>query len=467
MKKYSFKFPFKSNFFKEQDPFHLVIVFFIIFFGTAIFFSIPTFYDYKKYNQQIENTINSEFKINMSKLEGVSFRFIPSPHLLIKKANLKIKEDENSLVSKLNNVKIFFSLIDFYNRDKFIIKRAEVSKANLYLDNLSLLNFISNLKNNIVNNFIIKKSTLFFKDQNDEVILISTIKNFNYRIDFVNNKKILKIFGNIFDSDYEFKYLIDYNNPGIQNVTIEFKRPNLYFENTLELISKSGLNIQKGVLNSQFLSQKNTINYKIIDDDISFLNKKTKNSNFDLNGSISFKPFFFNLDLTLAKINLNDIENLLYLIFKNKKSPFENLSGKVTINFDNINYKSLKKGWFQINFENSELNLDYAKFDLGEFAKLTISDYEYLENSDQILQMKVKVDINDKEKFNRFLFNFKKNKITSNNLFFIYQFNSSTGSSSISQITNKGFGSFAELNKFNNLQQLKILLKNENLFNLD
>ena len=65
MKKKSFTIPFKSNFFKEQDPFHLVIIFFYNFFGTAIFFSIPTFYDYTKYNQKIENTINKEFKIKM------------------------------------------------------------------------------------------------------------------------------------------------------------------------------------------------------------------------------------------------------------------------------------------------------------------------------------------------------------------------------------------------------------------
>ena len=83
MKKIPYTFPFKSNFFKEQDPFHLVIIFFIIFFGTAIFFSIPTFYDYKKYNKQIERVINKEFKINLYNLEDISFRFIPSPHLLI------------------------------------------------------------------------------------------------------------------------------------------------------------------------------------------------------------------------------------------------------------------------------------------------------------------------------------------------------------------------------------------------
>ena len=74
MKKIPFTIPFKSNFFKEQDPFHLVLVFFIIFFGTAVFFSIPTFYDYKKYNQQIENTINTDLKINMMNLQNISFK---------------------------------------------------------------------------------------------------------------------------------------------------------------------------------------------------------------------------------------------------------------------------------------------------------------------------------------------------------------------------------------------------------
>ena len=105
MKKKSFSIPFKSNFFKEQDPFHLVIIFFIIFFGTAIFFSVPTFYNYSKYNQQIEKTINNEYKIKIHNLKDISFRFIPSPHLLIKKGDLKIREDEQELVSKLAEAK--------------------------------------------------------------------------------------------------------------------------------------------------------------------------------------------------------------------------------------------------------------------------------------------------------------------------------------------------------------------------
>ncbi len=137
MKKIPFILSFKSNFFKEQDPFQLVIIFFIIFFGTAIFFSVPTFYDYKKYNQQIEKTINKEFKINLLNLEDISFRFIPLPHLLIKKAELKINENEESSISSLKNIKVFISITDLYKDEIFKIEKIEVSKANLYLNKLS------------------------------------------------------------------------------------------------------------------------------------------------------------------------------------------------------------------------------------------------------------------------------------------------------------------------------------------
>ena len=156
MKKKSFTLPFKSNFFKEQDPFHLVIIFFIIFFGTAIFFSIPSFYDYKKYNQQIEKTINNEFKFKIHNLKDISFRFIPSPHLLIKKSDFKINDNESDLISELKNIKVFISITDLYKKDQFKIKRIEISKANFYLNNISLKNLTQNLKKDIVTHLIIK-----------------------------------------------------------------------------------------------------------------------------------------------------------------------------------------------------------------------------------------------------------------------------------------------------------------------
>ncbi len=467
MKKKSLYLPFKSNFFKEQDPFQLVIIFFIIFFGTAIFFSVPTFYDYKKYNQQIEKTINKEFKINLHNLEDISFRFIPSPHLLIKKAELKINENEESSISSLKNIKVFISITDLYKDEIFKIEKIEVSKANLYLNKLSFKNFVSNLKKNIVNNFIIKRSTLFFKDANDDIILISKIKNFDYEIDFVNNKKTLDIDGNIFDSEFSLKYFIDYEFSNIQNISLEVKSPNINFENKLVEDSYSKNKSQQGSLKINFLNQKNIIKYNIEDYLISFKNEERKNDNFELNGSINFKPLDFVLDLDIKKTNLHNLENLLYLIYQNNNLRFQNLSGIVNFNLVNFDHKVIKKVSLKLKFEDSKLFADKKLIYLDNFAILEINDYKYLENADQILQMSIKLNILNKEKFNRFLFNFKKNRIMSDNLYFTYQYNASNENSFISQISDTNYLNSSEFYSFRNLQQLKNLLKDEKIFILD
>ncbi len=467
MKKKSFIIPFKSNFFKEQDPFHLVIVFFIIFFGTAIFFSIPTFYDYKKYNQQIENTINQQFKINIQNLEDITFRFIPSPHLLIKRADLKIKESEKEIISELKNVKIFFSILDFYRDDIFKIKKFEIKKANFYFNSTSLNNLIINLKKNIVSNLIIEGSTFFFKDQKKEIILISTVEKLNYKIDFINSKKILKFKGNIFDSDYDFKYLIDYDFPNIQNINLNFKNPNVVVKNKLIDNFKETSSEQKGNFEVEFLNNRNIINYQISNNKIIFSNKKTKNSNFDLDGLIQISPFYFDLNLDLKKINLLQLENLFYLFNKNKNSEYENLSGILNINFDTIDHKILNTGFLKLVFENSFINSVDEQFKLGDFANIQVIEYEYLDNIDLILQMKIKIDIINHEKFNRFLFNYKKDKILSKNVFFTYQYNTNTKKHFISQISDNGLISNSELYNFNNFKQLKNLLRDDNLFKLD
>ena len=467
MKKDSFKIPFKSNFFKEQDPFHLVIIFFIIFFGTAIFFSIPTFYDYKKYNQQIEDTINKDFKINIHNLDKISFRFIPSPHLLIKKADLKIKKSESKPISQLKNIKVFISITDFYKKESFEIDRIVVNKANIYLDKISLKHFIGNLKKNIVKNFIIKKSTFFFKNKNDEIILLSKIKNFNYKIDYVNTKKILKINGNIFDSEYEFKYLIDYKFPNIQNLIFELKNPNIILENKLsENISSKNLS-QTGNLIIRFLTNKNIITYKIKDNDIEFLGNNPKNTDFDIKGKINFKPFHFDLEFDNKQIDLINLENILYIIHNNQILKYENLSGKLKINFNNIDNKILNSGLFELNFNDTKLYTEKNIFNLGDFATLEISEYDYLKEIDQIVQMKIKINILDYEKFNRFLFNYRKKRFINETIYFTYQFNANTQNHFISTISNKGFFNSSEFYKFNNLQQLKNLLIDENIFKMD
>ena len=145
----------------------------------------------------------------------------------------------------------------------------------------------------------------------------------------------------------------------------------------------------------------------------------------------------------------------------------ENLSGNLTLKLNNIENKVLKKALLELKFNNSKLSTTKKIFYLSNFAILEVSDYEYLANNDEILQMNAKLKITNKEKFNRFLFNYNKDRIVSENLFFTYQFNSSTKNSFISQISNSGFLNRNQFYKFKNLQQLKNLLKDDKVFILE
>ena len=145
----------------------------------------------------------------------------------------------------------------------------------------------------------------------------------------------------------------------------------------------------------------------------------------------------------------------------------ENLSGTTKLNFEKIDNKVLQSGELEMQFTNSKLFTKKKIFHLNNFAKLQVIDYQYLTNNDQILEMDIKIDVLDKEKFNRFLFNFKKNKILSDSLYLTYQYNVNTKNSFISRISDSGFTNSNEFYKFRNLQQLKNLLKDKKVFILE
>ena len=71
--------------------------------------------------------------------------------------------------------------------------------------------------------------------------------------------------------------------------------------------------IQNGNLKFQFLNQLNNFDYEIQNNQIKFKNKNLKNSILDLNGSINFDPFYFNLTVDLKDTSLSKLEKLTIL----------------------------------------------------------------------------------------------------------------------------------------------------------
>ena len=93
----------------------------------------------------------------------------------------------------------------------------------------------------------------------------------------------------------------------------------------------------------KFLNKKNSLSYKIEESEINLTDQNYRNSDFELRGNIDFKPFYFNLNLDIKKINLENLEKIFYKIFKNRNSNYKNLSGYMKVNFNNIDNKVLKK----------------------------------------------------------------------------------------------------------------------------
>ena len=135
--------------------------------------------------------------------------------------------DSEKEIVKINNLKVFLSLVNLHDKEKVNIKEIKINKANFYLNNTILKNFNKHFHTNIIKPIKIDNSIFFYLDKNDEVTTISPIKKLKYFIDIKKREKILNISGNLFDTNYNFQWKKDYLNPKILKSNLNFKNPNI------------------------------------------------------------------------------------------------------------------------------------------------------------------------------------------------------------------------------------------------
>ncbi|MDC3145964.1 hypothetical protein OA504_03465, partial [Candidatus Pelagibacter sp.] len=119
---------------KKIDSSTIVLSSIIVIFTIIIFLSLPVLFNYKSIHNEIENKFFSDFKINLKILDNISFRVLPRPHLLIKKANLDFnQENDNSAVAEVENIKLFIPSNKIYSKKDIIITDVKFGNVNLYL----------------------------------------------------------------------------------------------------------------------------------------------------------------------------------------------------------------------------------------------------------------------------------------------------------------------------------------------
>ena len=444
----------KTNFF----PFILVLI--ILFFSTVILLSIPVLFNYKSIESEIEKKFYSEFNISIKITDKIKYQFIPQPHLLITKANLNLNnQDPNSSIIKTENLKVFISPKHLYSKKNLKINKLEIQDTNFMLKLNDIRNFRNHLYDKTNKTILIKKSKLFYLDDDGNTILISPIKKFTYLINDIDNFKKLKINGNIFDIDYQSLWKKYFTEDISTQSEIKFKNPNLLLKNKFKFENNSKFS---GKSKISFLNEIIEIDYFLNGDKIKIESPSSKQK-IKIFSNIELSPFYFESDIIFIRKKLNFlIDDFLYFLLNLKPEFLGNLNGNLSIKLEDIDNEIFEKGKIKISINENSIHLNEASFKVKESGLLK-SKISYIQKGgDLIFTTENILEIKNTKKFaKKFQINHKKIKKIDKILFNLNK-NIATGKISIFEIQIIGEKSRKDLkniHNINNIQGLKSLLK--------
>ena len=295
-------------------------LFLIFFISTALFLTIPNFFDYEKKEEIIKNYLEKKYEIRLNEFDKIDYIFLPVPHFQIKNANLNFVSIEKEFITK--KLRIFPKLTSIYNFKNFELKkiRLENSEFNLNFEEIKLFN----------KKILSLKKKIFFKDLNIKFIdnknLIFSLKKINFS-NYGYKKDMIE--GLVFDKKFKIKIHNDYQNINFVLYKSGISADIKFLDNTDTLLTKGSF---KGkILNSNlkfdFVFNEKSLNFKN-----SFF--RSKQLALDSAGTIKIKPFFeVNLDSIIKDIDLESFKISYFKDLFNSQELIRKINLKKQISF--------------------------------------------------------------------------------------------------------------------------------------
>ncbi len=454
----------RNNFsrYKNKNPFEIIILSIAFIFLLLLYFTIPTFYDYKNFDKVIQKQVSKDFNLDLKNITSITYLMIPTPHFLIEECDIHFSNDPEEKILKAKNLKINIFSKNLHKKEKIELKNIYLKKVDFDLEFIDIKNFYNHLKNNISKPIYIKNSNVFFRDQNKEIISISKINNFKYFFDFQNKSKKLNILGSLFGSNFKFYWTKDFSDPYITLSNISFKKPNLNIsnisnsENESFIKARTKLNFSRNILD---------LNFKFNKDSIEFIDNKLEIMNHSkLVGDINLDPFYFDLNLILSGIRIQTVLNNLFInLYKTNKSTSLNFNGNLKINLNEINNRLFENLVININFLDEKISLSDSSLNLKKIGKINFSDPSIYEKNQKVfIKSKIKFDVEDQQElFKRFLIP-RQNRIDLNKVYFEVEYNADDGNYFLSNINfNESKNNQTIFQQVKNFQQLSNLISRE------
>ena len=453
----------------NTNSFKYIISTILIFFSVIIYLSLPSFYNYESYHDKLKSKLAKEFKLNFKNINSIKYSFFPQPHFIIDKVSVGFFNNEND-IAEINNLKINLSLKNLNRLDRVELSEIVIHKANFNFTFKDIKSFFNHMHSNIHKPIFIKNSNFFLKNQKNEILSISKNKNFDY---FINNKskeKKIHIDGNLFGTNFKFNWSKNYIEFGNTKSKLTFNNPNIEISNTFKknFIDENTLGNSK----ITFLNNVTNLNYKFDKNNVEFLDNTTKQNKslknkVNLLGNIDLTPFFFDLNITLANLKL---ENILQIIFfninrlDNKVHP--NFNGNFKLKLNNLSNKLLENLYFNIIFSEGKINFKDTKIDFKNIGTIYFYNIKTSEKDDQLYlttNAKIQID-NRKQFFQRFQIT-KKNRYLVNDIYLNLEINLDDNKYYLSNFHFDNYNDEEEFNliynEISNFQKLTLIVREE------
>jgi hypothetical protein len=395
---------------------------------TFSYFLIPTMYDQNVIQSKIKNQILKKYNIKINFNENIRYGLLPKPHFQTK--NLSIIRNKNEIGS-VNNFKIYIDISNFFSFNEINIKDLVLKKTAFNIKKEDTDFFESLLKTEPnENKIIIKKSDIFFRGKNDELLFLNKIKIGKFYYDSFNLQNVFTSKNEIFKIPYKLNIKNDKFN---KNLFFNFnsKKIRLDIENNTSYEES----VKEGLINLLFINKDISLDYEIKDNSIIFSSKDRKK----LHGFADFKPFYLETNLSYEGISTKEIFNKESILIDLIKSDiFNNTNLNININLDikditnsnelNNLLLNLKFELGNIAFSNSEIMwkddlhikikeglVNYNEGEISLIGKLII-DVKNIEDFYKSFQVKTIYRRNINEIQLDFNYNFNKNKFEFDNI---------------------------------------------------
>ena len=191
------KYPKKNNILANNKVFFGLSAIIIL---TLSYFLLPTLYNKDIAQVEIKNQISKNYNFDIKFNEKIRYGLLPKPHFVSK--NLSILNNKRE-IGVVQNFKVFIDFGNLFSIDNLEINDLVLNKTDFDLNKNDLLFFEKFLKMEPnENKIIIKRSNIFFKNLNEELLFLNKIDDSKFYFDSYNLENVLILKNEIFNIPY-------------------------------------------------------------------------------------------------------------------------------------------------------------------------------------------------------------------------------------------------------------------------